>query len=150
MILHLFQRPSALAEGKRKYRSHDSKSRAFMESHFTGVGARAKEESESEVAQSCPTLCDPTDCSLPSFSVHGIFQTRVPEWLAFFFSRGCSRPRDQTQVSHTAGRRFTLLATREALSGQRKKTCPNIPYSLISEKANISTSSPSHTSCQVT
>ena len=88
MILHLFQRPSALAEGKRKYRSHDSKSRAFMESHFTGVGVRAKEESESEVAQSCPTLCDPTDCSLPGFSVHGIFQTRVLEGVAIAFSVG--------------------------------------------------------------
>ena len=39
-----------------------------------------KVKSESEVAKSCPTLSDPTDCSLPGSSVHGIFQARVPEW----------------------------------------------------------------------
>ena len=43
-------------------------------------------ESESDVAQSCPTLCDPMDCSLPGFSVHGVFQARVLEWAAIFFS----------------------------------------------------------------
>ena len=68
----------------------------------------------SEVAQSCLTLCDPMDCSLPGFSVHGIFQARVPEWVAIFFSSGSSWPRDQTQVSHIAGRCFTIWATREA------------------------------------
>ena len=46
--------------------------------------------SESEVAQSCPTLCDPMDCSLPSSSVHGIFQARVLEWIAISFSRRSS------------------------------------------------------------
>ena len=40
----------------------------------------------SEVAQSCLTLCDPMDCSLPGFSVHGIFQARVLEWVAISFS----------------------------------------------------------------
>ena len=43
-------------------------------------------ESESEVAQLCPTLCDPMDCSLPGFSVHGIFQARALEWGAIAFS----------------------------------------------------------------
>ena len=43
-------------------------------------------ESESEVAQSCPTLCDPMDCSPPGPSIHGIFQARVLEWLAIAFS----------------------------------------------------------------
>jgi len=42
---------------------------------------------ESEVTQSCPTLCDSMDCSLPGFSVHGIFQARVLEWVAISFSR---------------------------------------------------------------
>ena len=42
----------------------------------------AGKESESEVAQSCPTLCDPMDCSLPRSSVHGIFQAIVLEWIA--------------------------------------------------------------------
>ena len=68
----------------------------------------------SEGAQSCPTLCDPMDCSLPGSSVHGIFQARVPEWVAISFSRGSSQPRDQTQVSRTTGRRFTVWATRKA------------------------------------
>ena len=54
---------------------------------------------ESEVAQSCPTLCDPMDCSLPGSSVHGIFQAIVLEWIAISFPRGSSRPRDRTRVS---------------------------------------------------
>ena len=62
---------------------------------------------ESEVALSCPTLCDHMDCSLPQSSVHGIFQARVLEWVAFSFSRGASEPRDWTQVSHTAGRFYS-------------------------------------------
>ena len=45
-----------------------------------------KVESESEVAQSCPTLSDPMDCSLPGSSVQGIFQARVLEWVAIAFS----------------------------------------------------------------
>ena len=61
-----------------------------------------------EVAQSCPTLCTPMDCSLPGFSVHGIFQAIVLEFVAISFSRGSSRPRDWTQVSCIVGRCFTL------------------------------------------
>ena len=45
-----------------------------------------KVKSESEVARSCPTLCDPMDCSLPGSSIHGIFQARVLEWGAIAFS----------------------------------------------------------------
>ena len=45
-----------------------------------------------EVAQSCQTLCDPMDCSLPGSSVHGIFQARVLEWVAISFSRRSSNP----------------------------------------------------------
>ena len=45
-----------------------------------------KVKSESEVAQSCPTLRDPMDCSLPRSSIHGIFQARVLEWDAIAFS----------------------------------------------------------------
>ena len=44
-------------------------------------------ESESEVTQSCPTLCDPVDCSPPGSSAHGILQARVLEWAAISFSR---------------------------------------------------------------
>ena len=68
----------------------------------------------SEVAQLCPTLCDPMDCSLPGFSVHGILQARILEWVTISFSRGSSRPRDRTRVSHIVGRCFTVWATREA------------------------------------
>ena len=68
-------------------------------------------ESESEVAQSCPTLCDPVDCSSPGSSVRGIFQARILEWVAISFSRGSSQPRDRTQVSRIAGRCFNLWAT---------------------------------------
>ena len=46
------------------------------------------------VAWSCPTLCDPMDCSPPGFSVHGILQARILEWIAIPFSRGTSQPRD--------------------------------------------------------
>ena len=73
-------------------------------------------ESESEVAQSCPTLCNPTDCSLPGFSVHGILQARILEWVTISFFRGSSRSRDRTRVSHIGGSRFNLWATRQALS----------------------------------
>ena len=59
-------------------------------------------------------LCDPVDCSPPGFSVHGILQARILAWVTISFSRGSSRPRDQTQVSHIGGRRFNLWATREA------------------------------------
>ena len=71
-------------------------------------------QSESEVAQSCPTFCDPMDWSLPGSSVHRIFQAIVLEWIAISFSRGSSQPRDQTRVSHIVDRRFTIWATREA------------------------------------
>ena len=68
----------------------------------------------SEVAQSCPTLCDPMDGSLPGSAGHGIFQARILEWAAISFSRRSSQTRDRTRVSYTADRRFTVWATREA------------------------------------
>ena len=61
-----------------------------------------------KVAQSCPTLCNPTD-----YTVHRIPQARILEWGAVHFSRGSSQPKDQTQVSRIAGRFFTRWATRE-------------------------------------
>ena len=64
---------------------------------------------EVKVAQSCPTHCDPMD-----YSVHGILQAKILEWVDFPFSRGSSWPRDWSQVSHTASRFFTSWATREA------------------------------------
>ena len=69
----------------------------------TGVGCHfplqcVKVKSESEVAQSCPTLSDPVDCSLPGSSAHGIFQARVLEWGATSFSEECWWTADKTMV----------------------------------------------------
>ena len=63
--------------------------------------------------QSCLTLRHPMDCSLPGSSVHGILQARILEWVVSPFYRGSSQPRDQTQVSHIAGRFFTICIPRE-------------------------------------
>ena len=60
------------------------------------------------VTQSCLTLCDPMDISLPGSSVHVILQARIMEWVPIPFSRGSSQLRDQTQVSCTAGGFFTV------------------------------------------
>ena len=59
------------------------------------------------------------DCSLPGSSIHGILQARILERVAISFSRGSFRPRDGTWVSHIAGRRFNLWATREAQLTQK-------------------------------
>ena len=59
------------------------------------------------VAKSSRTLHDPMDCSLPGCSVHGISQARIVEWVAIFFSRESSWPRNQTHVSCLAGGFFT-------------------------------------------
>ena len=63
-----------------------------------------------KVTQSCPTLCNPTN-----YTVHGILQARILEWVAFPFSKGSSKPRDRTQVSRIAGGFLTSWAIREAL-----------------------------------
>jgi len=56
--------------------------------HWSGLPVPSPmHESESEVIQSCPTLSDPMDCSLPGSSVHGIFQARVLEWVAIAFQK---------------------------------------------------------------
>ena len=64
-------------------------------------------------AQSCPTLCNPTDWSLPGSSVHGILEARIPEWVAISFSRGSSQHTDWTEVYCIASGFFTDWATRE-------------------------------------
>ena len=61
-------------------------------------------------ARSRPTLCDPTDGSPPGSSVHGILQARILEWVAIFYSRGSSQPRDQTHVSCIATRVSCIAA----------------------------------------
>ena len=58
----------------------------------------------------CPTLCDPTDYSLPGSSVHGILQVRILEWVAILFSRGSFQPKDRTYISCT-GRQILYYCT---------------------------------------
>ena len=60
------------------------------------------------LAQLFPTLCNSLDFSPPGSSVHGILQLRILPWVALSFSRGSFQPRDRTQVSHSAGRLFTV------------------------------------------
>ena len=78
-------------------------------SHWTSDSKNAKRsqkvkvKSESEVTQSCPTLCDPVDCSLPGFSVRGLFQARVPEWAAISFPEEISEDEVKTSTELSGG-----------------------------------------------
>ena len=65
---------------------------------FIPIAAMTSASLKVKVAQLCLTLC-PMD-----YTVHGILQARILEWVAFPFSRGSSQPKDQTQVSHISGR----------------------------------------------
>ena len=69
---------------------------------IVSIRGHAHHESESESHSVSPTLCNPV-----VYTVRGIFQARILEWVASPFSRGSSQPRDQTQVSHIAGGLFT-------------------------------------------
>ena len=73
------------------------------------------------VTQLCPTLCDPTDCSPPGSSVHGVLQARILSGLPFPSPGRSSRLRNQTQVSCIAGRLFTDWAMREAHDQPRQQ-----------------------------
>ena len=83
-----------------------------------GWGIFYKADLEGEVKSKSlsrvPTLCDPM-----GYTVQGILQARILQWVAFPFSRGSSQPRDPTQVPHIAGGFFTSWATREALEGEQ-------------------------------
>ena len=111
--------------------------------------------SKKESAQSCPTLCNPMDCSLPAqsrlilfdpmdcslsgSSAHGIFQARILEWVAISFSKRSSQPRGWTQVSCIVGRRFTIWATREVHWQVGINTCQDFchkPYEVTVEPQN--------------
>ena len=63
--------------------------------------------------QMCPNVCDSMGCSLPGFTVHGIFQARIPDWAVITYSRGSFQSRDQTCISCIAGRLFTTDTIRE-------------------------------------
>ena len=75
-----------------------------------------------KVVQSCPTLYDPMDCSPPGSSVYGILQGRILEWVTISFSRGCSRQRDQTQLSCITGDFFTVWVISYSLFGNPAKS----------------------------
>ena len=77
------------------------------------------------VTKCCPNLCDPMSDSQQVFSVHGIFQVWILEWVAISFSRGPSRHRDRTRVSHIVGRCFMVQATREARRHQQRICSPS-------------------------
>ena len=79
-----------------------------------------KVKSESEAVQSCPTLSDPMDRSLPGSSVHGIFQARVLEWVAISSSRESSQPRDGTCAS-CIGKRILYCCTSSLNSAKELK-----------------------------
>ena len=92
-----------------------------------------------EVSQSCPTLCDPMDgslpgsmdSSLPGSAIHGIFQAKILEWAAISFSRGSSQPRDQTWVSCVGDRRFTVWATNPSTTSHFSFSWCSLKYLLL-------------------
>ena len=82
------------------------------------ISGRKKKKSQLneqvKIAQFCPTLCYPWDCSQLGSSVHGILQARILELVSMTFSMGSYQSKDQTQVSCAAGGFFTIWANREA------------------------------------
>ena len=80
----------------------------------TGVGCHfllqcMKVKSESEVTQSCPTLLDPVDCSLPGSCVHGILQARVLEWVAIAYSNRISSRKQRMCFQHDITQSYPIL-----------------------------------------
>ena len=82
---------------------------SHLANSFPSIVTMFNEKVKVKGAQSCPALWNPMD-----YTVHGILQARILEWVAIPFSRGSSQPREQTQVSHIVGGFFTSWATREA------------------------------------
>ena len=115
-VLHMFTSPSMLmlyisyyisaiieliVSYRLKNREHPIHISVFSEFWLLNMGNRYKIIlfKKVSVAQLCPTLCNPMDCSPPGSSVHGILQARILEWVAMPSSRGSSQPRDGTHVS---------------------------------------------------
>ena len=102
----------------------------------TGVGCHfllqcRKVKSESEVTQSCPTLSNPMDCSLPGSSVHGIFQARVLEWGAIAFSKRSSIQSAKTRPGANCGSDHELLIVKFRLKLKKAgKTTRPFRYNL--------------------
>ena len=116
---------SVVSDSVRPHRQQPTRLRRPWDSpgKNTGVGCHfllqcMKVKSESEVAQSCPTLRDPMDCSLPGSSVHGIFQARVLEWVASAFS----------EIAHNTQITLNVLLWHEAAV-----KLPTSPYNLFGD-----------------
>ena len=111
----------------------------------TGVGCHfllqcVKVKSEREVAQSCPTLSDPMDYSLPGSSVHGIFQARVLEWGAIAFSGG--QHRDSLKTKHRAAIRSSNPTPGHIFaenSNLKRYIYPNVHNSIIDNLQDMET-----------
>ena len=102
-----------------------------LEIHSLWRKLQGKDESESEVAQSCLILWDPMDCSLPGFSIHGIFQARVLEWVTISFSRRSSRPRGWTWIPHCRQTLYRLSQSRTVKGGGWALPRPHISHSQV-------------------
>ena len=91
------------------------------------------------VSGSVVSLCDPVDCSLPGSSVHGILQARILEWAAMPSSSRSFQFKDQTRVSHTGGRVFTIWVTRKPLGIKSVvkccRVCPHVCWPIPTEKS---------------
>ena len=85
------------------------------------------------VTQSCPTLCNPMDCSPPGSSVHGILQARILEWVAIPFSRGPSQHKDWTLVFCIAGRFLTVCIAGKPID-KPKTQANDVPIEVWAEK----------------
>ena len=105
-LLLVWNFPNDILLGKRIFNSHAYRS-------IWNTSMKVEKKVKVLVAQSCPALCNPMDCSSPGSLVCGILQARILEWVVIPFSRGSSWLRDRTQVSCIAGRFFTLWGTRE-------------------------------------
>ena len=114
----------------------------------TGVGCHfllqcMKVKSESEVAQLCPTLSDPMNCSLPGSSVRGIFQARVLEWGAIAFSESKHRMYYQVRLLLSHFSRVRLCATPEMAAHQ---VSPSLGFSRQEHWSGLPFPSPMHES----
>ena len=96
---------------------------------------KVKSESESEMYQSYPTLSDPMDCSLPSSSVHGIFQARVLEWVAIAFSTMRMLELTKKRYPTFEGKEEATVRQQEGHNHNKIKSHPH----LVGELENINT-----------
>ena len=95
---------------------------------IAGVTNQREAEKEGAPRHSAAGDCDRTVCSLPGFSVHGIFQARILERVAFSYSRGSSRPRNRTRVSCPEGATFTVEPPEKPREGWGRGSCQDFDW----------------------